>query len=442
MKQSIWLRHSEPIRYAQGKLREESQKRDPSATLSPQDDARIVFSVSEITRNIRFLLEENFSNAWVEGEVSNFKFHTSGHMYFALKDETAQIQCVMFRSDNQKLGFELGDGAQVLCFGRVSVYPVRGQYQLYVERMEPKGLGALQLRFEQLKAKLQKEGLFDEAHKKAIPYLPARIGLVTSIDGAALRDILHVIDRRFSNVSLVIYPVQVQGDGAAESVARAIEDLNALGNVDVMIVGRGGGSIEDLWAFNEEIVARAIFGSEIPVISAVGHEVDFTIADFVADLRAPTPSAAAELVLPLKEDLVVRVSELKSRVFQAAMGFIKNLKQALKALKEARGLKDPLGIFGVQFQRLDELKKNVDSVFKTFLRLKKESLLSLLGKLEALGPAATLKRGFSVTLKLPQEKLITSFSMVKVGDRIKTKLSKGLLISEVTQVGGINEPGN
>src|SRR3990167_8227807 len=425
MKQSIRLCHSERS--------EESHKRDPSATLSPQDDKREILSVSDLTRNIRFILEENFSNVWVEGEISNFKFHTSGHMYFALKDETAQIQCVMFRSENQRLSFEPTDGVKALCFGRVSVYPVRGQYQLYVERIEPKGVGALQLRFEQLKAKLQKEGLFDESHKKEIPYLPGRIGIVTSIDGAALRDILHVIERRFQSAHLIIYPVQVQGEGAAESLAGAIEDFNVLRSVDVLIVGRGGGSIEDLWAFNEEIVARAIFNSTIPVISAVGHEVDFTIADFVADLRAPTPSAAAELVLPLREDLILRTSELKSRLTLSTLNLIKTLKQELKLLKESRGLKDPLGIFDIQFQRLDELKKNMSATFKSFLRLKKESFLSLLGKLEALGPIATLKRGFSVTLKLPEEKVITAFNRVRVGDKIKTKLSKGFLISEVRE---------
>ncbi len=296
----------------------------PAATLATQ---RRVFSISEITKNIRSVLEENFSGVWVEGEISNFKFHTSGHMYFSLKDEFSQIQCVMFRSENAKLDFDPKEGLSVVCFGRVSVYPVRGQYQLYAERMEPKGLGALQLKFQQLKEKLKKEGLFDEARKREIPYLPNRIGIVTSIDGAALKDILNVLDRRFSTVSILINPVAVQGAGAAASIAEAIEDFNRLKNVDVLIVGRGGGSLEDLWAFNEEIVARAIFNSRIPVISAVGHEVDFTIADFVADLRAATPSAAAEIVMPMKEELILRISDLKLRILQAFTGFVKNLRQ-------------------------------------------------------------------------------------------------------------------
>ena len=394
---------------------------------------RQILTVSEITRNIRFLLEKNFSGVWVEGEVSNFKFHTSGHMYFVLKDETAQLQCVMFRAENQKLDFELKEGLSVLCYGRVSVYPVRGQYQLYVERVEPKGVGALQLKFQQLKEKLKAEGLFDEAHKKEIPYLPARIGLVTSIDGAALRDILHVFERRFSSVNVLIYPVQVQGAGAAESITAAIEDFNQLKNVEVLIVGRGGGSIEDLWAFNEEVVARAIYRSEIPVISAVGHEVDFTIADFVADLRAATPSAAAEIVLPVKEELLLTLADLKGRAVQAFDGKLKILRQQLKQLAESRGLKNPLAIFEIKFQRLDELKKNLKALFDTFLQFKEEKISALIGKLEALGPLATLKRGFSVTLKLPEEKIITSSKVLKVGDIVKTKLKEGFFISQVNE---------
>jgi len=396
---------------------------------------RQIFSVSEITRNIRFILEDNFSGVWIEGEISNFKFHTSGHMYFALKDETAQIQCVMFRAENQKLDFELKEGLNVLCFGRVSVYPIRGQYQLYIERVEPKGIGALQLRFEQLKEKLKQEGLFDADHKKEIPYLPSSIGVVTSIDGAALWDILHVLDRRFSSVNVIIYPAQVQGTGAAESIAGAIRDFNYLKNADVLIVGRGGGSLEDLWAFNEEIVARAIYDSEIPIISAVGHEVDFTIADFVADLRAATPSAAAEIVLPLKDELVLKITDLKSRALQTFMQKLKFFRQELKQLTESQGLKDPLGIFEIKFQRLDELKKNCEALFEIFLKFKEEKLAALIGKLEALGPLATLKRGFSVSLKLPEEKVITSANFLKKGDWVKTKLSEGYFIGQVKETG-------
>ncbi len=400
---------------------------------SPLQSVRQIFSVSDLTRNIRFLLEENFSAIWVEGEISNFKLHSSGHSYFSLKDETTQIQCVMFRRENQSLQFELKEQLKVICFGKVSVYPVRGQYQLYVERAEPKGIGALGLRFQELKEKLRKEGLFDETHKKEIPYLPGKIALVTSVDGAALRDILNVLNRRFQNAHILIYPVEVQGVGAAESIVEAIENLNENGLADVMIVGRGGGSLEDLWAFNEEITARAIFNSEIPVISAVGHEVDFTIADFVADLRAPTPSAAAEIVMPLKEDLLLKVSYSKERLFQAVVGLLKTWKQELKQLKESYSLKNPLAIFEIQFQRLDELRKNLKYFFQALIKYKEEKLSSLIGQLEALGPLATLKRGFSVSLQLPNEKVIVSSSQLQLGDKVKTKLQKGFFISEVQE---------
>ena len=372
---------------------------------------RKTFSVTEITRNIRLLLEQGFSNVWVEGEISNFKLHTSGHMYFSLKDSEAQLACVLFRQNNHSLAFEPKDGMQVLCFGRISVWAPRGQYQLYVERVEPKGLGALQMRFQQLQEKLRREGLFDEARKRPIPYLARRIAVVTSTDGAALRDILNVLERRFSSANILICPVPVQGAQAARAIAGAIDDLNTLGALDVMIVARGGGSLEDLWAFNEEAVARAIFRSEIPVISAVGHETDFTIADFVADLRAPTPSAAAELVLPRREDLLSRISELRSRA-----------RQALRSVLEDR------------MQTLDEIAKGFAMRLKNFVLSKKEKAARLSGKLEALGPLATLRRGFSVTWKLPTEKVVMSARSVRVGDEIKTRLHDGSLRSRVTEV--------
>ncbi len=371
-------------------------------------EERRVFTVTDLTRNIRFILEEKFSNLWVEGEISSFKLHSSGHMYFSLKDEESQIQCVMFRGSSASVKFEVTDGLKVMIFGRVSVYAVRGNYQLYVERMEPKGLGALQLAFLQLKEKLQKEGLFDTARKKEIPYLPERIGIVTSIDGAALRDILHVLDRRFPDVHVLIYPVPVQGKEAALAISRAIDDFNEYKNVDVLIVGRGGGSLEDLWAFNEEVVARAIDRSKIPVISAVGHEVDFTIADFVADIRAATPSAAAEIVLPRREDLLETMAVLQKRLFQA-----------FRAQPE---------MFS---QRLDELKKRLAVAVRTLIELSFKELSGLMGKLEVLGPLSTLRRGFSVTLKEPGGAPIVDARSVRPGDRIRTRLAKGFLISKV-----------
>ncbi len=395
------------------------------------ETTRQVLSVSDLTRSVRFLLEQHFSSVWVEGEICNFKWHSSGHMYFSLKDEQSQVQCVMFKRENNGLGFELSDGMQIVCGGRVSVYGPRGQYQLYVERIEPKGAGALQLRFEQLKEKLKNEGLFDAAHKVPIPYLPETIGIVTSKDGAALRDILHVLDRRFSGVEIFIYPVAVQGKGAAEDIASAIDDFNRAFPVDVLIVARGGGSLEDLWAFNEETVARAIYRSEIPVISAVGHEIDFTIADFVADIRAATPSVAAEIVMPVKEELASFVGDLETRASLACLSFVKSLRQELKRLSTNRALRDPLAVFEIQSQRLDELARSMLQSLSGFIRFQKQAVAGLLGRLEVLGPASTLARGFSVSLKLPREKVVLSSAGLKPGDRVKTLLSRGFFVSQV-----------
>ncbi|NQT23426.1 MAG: exodeoxyribonuclease VII large subunit, partial [Candidatus Omnitrophica bacterium] len=257
-------------------------------------ETKTIFTVTKLTRNIRAILEQNFGTLWVEGEISNFTKHQSGHMYFSIKDEGSVLPCVLFRSSNAKLKFEMKAGMHVLCFGRISVYDKRGQYQLYVERVEPKGAGALQMALEQLKEKLRKEGLFDELNKKPIPYLPRRVGVITSPTGAAIRDILNVTKRRFANIEILLNPVRVQGEMAKHEIVEAIAEFNKMKGLDVIILARGGGSLEDLWAFNEEIVARAIYDSKIPIISAVGHEVDWTISDFVGDFRAPTPSAAAE----------------------------------------------------------------------------------------------------------------------------------------------------
>lgn len=375
------------------------------------ETARQILSVSDITRQIRFSLETSFSGIWIEGEICNFKSHTSGHLYFSMKDESAQISCVMFRRENAVLPFKPEEGMKVLAFGRVSVYPMRGQYQLYVERMEPKGVGALQLRFEQLKEKLRAEGLFDESRKRPLPYLPSRIGIVTSIDGAALHDILNVLDRRFAGAHIRVYPVAVQGNAAALQIAGAIADFNEWQAADVLIIGRGGGSLEDLWAFNEEIVARAIAASDIPIISAVGHEVDFTISDFVADVRAATPSAAAEIVLPPQEDLIQRIDELKLRASQSVLGTIRYLSQPLKTFKKTLG-----------------------SCLETNILFKKERLGSLIGKLDALGPLATLKRGFSATQQISTGKIVTAARVLKPGDKIRTIFAEGEAISQVQEI--------
>ncbi len=401
---------------------------------STLETARQVYSVSDLTRNVRLLIEQHFASIWVEGELTNFKRHTSGHLYFSLKDETAQIQCVMFRRENLALRFEIEEGLRVVCLGRISVYALRGQYQLYIDRIEPKGLGELQLRFEQLKKKLAGEGLFDPDRKKELPFLPRRIALVTSVDGAALHDMLRVIDRRCPNVNVLIYPVPVQGPGAAERIAEALDDLNSLGDVDVIVVARGGGSLEDLWAFNEESVARAIFRSEVPVVSAVGHETDFTIADFAADLRAATPSVAAELVLPVANDLRLQIGELKESLLHAMRVGLRDRRQELKALTERQGLKNPLAVFERLFQRLDELTRGLAREFAAAVERKREKAAGLVGKLEALGPLSTLKRGFSVTLKVPGERIVASVSGLKRGDRVRTRVADGSFISEITEV--------
>ena len=277
---------------------------------------RKIYSVYDITLEIKRSLD-GMGIVWIQGEISNFKRHTSGHLYFSLKDARAQMKAACFRNVNMYLKFRPEDGMEVLARGRLSVYEPRGDYQIIVEYMEPVGLGSLQLAFDQLKEKLRKEGLFDEAHKVPLPLLPRKVGIVTSPTGAAVRDMLRILKRRNASLDVLLYPVRVQGQGAAEEIAAAIRHLNTRRDIDVIIIGRGGGSIEDLWAFNEEIVARAIYESALPLISAVGHEVDFTIADFVADLRAPTPSAAAEMVSGARDDLRMNVNSLKGRLYQA-----------------------------------------------------------------------------------------------------------------------------
>src|SRR5438128_3227351 len=294
--------------------------------------ARRVYSVTELTVRVRDLLEAEFFEVWVEGELSNCRVWTAGHLYFTLKDAASQVRAVIFRSALRYLKFKPGDGLRVVARGRVSVYEPKGEYQLVCEHMEPQGLGALQLAFDQLKKRLQDEGLFDSARKRPLPALPRKIGIVTSLDGAAIRDIIKVLRRRYANAHLVIRPARVQGDGAALEIARGLRAVGRVARVDVVIVGRGGGSIEDLWAFNEEIVARAIAASPVPVIAAVGHETDVTIADFVADVRAPTPSAAAELVVARKDEFCGRIDRLEDRLRAAARARVQRLSRRIHML--------------------------------------------------------------------------------------------------------------
>jgi exodeoxyribonuclease VII large subunit len=370
----------------------------------------------------------------VEGEISNFILHTSGHIYFSLKDATSVLRCAMFKRANEKLKFSLKNGMKVIVLGSVSLYEARGDYQLIIEELEPRGVGALQLQFQQLKEKLQKEGLFDERYKAPIPFLPTRIGVVTSPTGAAIRDILSIARRRFANVEIIINPVKVQGVGAKEEIAAAIRQFNELGNIDVMIVGRGGGSLEDLWPFNEEVVARAIFASEIPVISAVGHEIDFTIADFAADFRASTPSAAAELVIPKKEDLKRMVDTATAHLNHVLSSLICTCKERLLSLQSAHVLRRPLNFIVQREQRIDDLRKEMSVRIGHILEMSAQRRNGIEAKLEAFNPTRILRRGYSITLKLPGREIIKDVSAISRGDRVETRLGKGKFWSRIEEV--------
>lgn len=395
---------------------------------------RLIYTVSRLTREIKAVVEGTFTDVWVEGEVSNYTFHPSGHMYFDLKDAEAVLHCAFFRNANQNIKFGIKDGLKILCFGRVSIYDKRGQYQLYIDKVEPKGVGELQLAFEQLKERLQKEGLFEPAHKVPIPVFPSKIGIVTSPTGAAIRDILHILRRRFDDIGILICPVKVQGEGAAEEIATAIGDLNRMSDIDVLILARGGGSLEDLWAFNEEAVARAIYASKIPIISAVGHEVDYTISDFVADLRAPTPSAAAEIVIAKKEDFIETIQGFLKDLRASLGNSVSIFESRMADLLESPAFKYPFEAIERHEERLDDLLKTHRKYFSHMINIKAERFNTVIGQLEALSPLAVLKRGYSITLQLPDGKVARDAKAVKRGDMIETKLYKGRLISEVKEI--------
>jgi exodeoxyribonuclease VII large subunit len=388
-----------------------------------------ILTVTQLTEQIKSLLEGTFPDVWVEGEISNITAPQSGHVYFTLKDRQSQIKAVLFRSSQRHLKFTLQHGMQVICRGRVSVYDPRGEYQVIVEYVEPKGVGALQKAFEELKGRLEKEGLFDRECKKSLPLLPRRIGIVTSPTGAAIRDILRVIKRRHPKMEILIYPVPVQGADAAPSIVEAIGYFNSEKNVDVVIVGRGGGSLEDLWAFNEEPVARAIFASRIPVISAVGHETDYTIADFVADLRAPTPSAAAEIVVEseahLRDSILTLQARLVSAVRQDLDQFMASVRHAVRLLGDPRKRLEQLS------QRVDELYTRLGRGLRHHVRRDRALLTSLTGSLDHLNPLSILSRGYSVTRKMPGGMILKDASAIKPGELISTKLHRGEILSRI-----------
>ena len=436
---------------------------------------RRIMTVSELTGKIRDLLAKNFTDITVQGEISNCREAQSGHIYFTLKDDRAQVRCVFFKQQQRGIKFRPEDGLQMSVRGSLSVYETRGEYQIYVENLEPIGLGALQLAFEQLKKRLEAEGLFDPARKKSLPLLPSHIGIITSPRGAAVRDVVRILTRRFPNVHLTVYPVRVQGEGSAEEIVKALKFFNAKKMVDVLILARGGGSLEDLWAFNEEIVARAIFASEIPVISGIGHETDFTIADFVADLRASTPSAAAELVVQTRAEFDKHIAELRETLVGLVRYRLLELSRRVHELSARRGFRRPLDLLRQQRQRADEMTSRLAlglrarlgqsrkrftaahlriasfdfrvkiSAFRLrlerrsadlgvraerLLRKKRDRLEKLALQLQERSPLRVLERGYAIATDAAGN-LLRSTENVALGDTVVIQLHRGKLSTEV-----------
>lgn len=391
-------------------------------------------TVTQLTNYLKNLLAGDpvLQEVWVRGEISNFRRPSSGHMYFTLKDDGAALRCVMFRGANRSLAFQPEDGMEVLAAGYIGLYERDGVYQLYVEHMEPAGVGALYAAFEQLKRRLEAEGLFAQELKKPLPSLPRRVGIVTSPTGAAVQDIIKVARRRFPRIDLVLCPVAVQGEGAAQEVARGITLLDRHGDVDVIIVGRGGGSLEDLWAFNEEVVARAIHAARTPVVSAVGHETDFTIADFVADVRAPTPTAAAMLVVPDEGELGRVLANSVTRLQQALRNRWLNERRRLERLMAGPVFQRPTHLILTAWQEVDDLARQSLQGINTLLERRRARFQSLVGRLEALSPLAVLARGYSVTQREEDGKIIRRYDQVAVGDAVTVTLAHGSLTCTVT----------
>ena len=442
--------------------------------IQPNTPKNIIYTVSKLTAGIKAVLEENFPFVWITGEISNFSVPVSGHYYFTLKDEHAQISAVMFRGQNRNMKFIPADGMNVTGLGRISVYAPRGSYQIIFEYLEPKGIGEMQIAFEQLKTRLSEEGLFDEKHKQKLPFLPQKIAIITSPTGAVVHDFIKVAQRRYPNIHIQIIPVKVQGDGADKEIASALELLNRRQDLDVAIMARGGGSLEDLNAFNTEIVARAIFSSKIPIISAIGHETDFTIADFVADLRAPTPSAAAELAVPIKHELKQICQNLKSDIITLGYNNIDNyriqLNQLLvrmvdprKKLQELRLHVDDLmlrlirltkNVVGrnrelvswwagrlqinnpqVQIDKLKErveiIKSNIQYYIRIYYKTNSAKLEIQVARLSTLSPIAILERGYSITRTISDKTVVKSAGSVEIGQNLDILLARGSLVCRV-----------
>lgn len=397
-------------------------------------DVPHVYSVAELTREIKVLLETSLPVCWVEGEISNFKIHTSGHFYFSLKDNDAQIPCVMWRSRNMALFFTPKDGMKVRAWGKITVYEKRGYYQFDVIKLQPAGVGELQQAFEQLKRKLHAEGLFDAQYKQPLPRYPERIGIVTSPTGAVIQDLVTILNRRFPGIEIILAPVRVQGEGAAMEIANAIDMVNNYGKVDVLIIGRGGGSLEDLWAFNEEIVARAIFRSKIPIISAVGHEVDFTISDFVADVRAATPSAAAELAVPDRAELRNQLRFLQQQIVDITAARIRSQLERLQALINSYSFRRTPDRIRQYQQRVDELQHTLQLSLAHRLHLLAHQLQSLTQRLQALAPGAILKRGYAICWRDRDRQLVTQASALQLHEAIRVQFYQGNVLGTVVEI--------
>jgi exodeoxyribonuclease VII large subunit len=388
-----------------------------------------VYSVGEISRQVKLLLEDSFPALWVEGEVSNFRPHHSGHLYFTLKDQDAQISCVMWRSRASSISLEMRDGLQIRVYGTIRVYEKAGRYQLDLLRVLPAGLGDLQLQFERLKQKLADEGLFDSSLKKELPPYPKKIGVITSPTGAAIEDILSIAKRRSPSTEIILYGVKVQGDGAAKEIAAAIDIFNAHVPVDILIVGRGGGSLEDLWAFNEESVARAVYRSHIPIISAVGHEIDFTIIDFVADFRAPTPSVAAEMAFPDDSDLRHWLNDMGQSLSSKITQNISHLRKEIINIQKSYAFRRPKDILQQKMMQIEELTQRLQRAgLNQFFDYHKK-VEGLQNRINSLNPENVLNRGYAMVLKegIP----VSSIKKVSVDDRIDIKLKDGQIISKV-----------
>ncbi len=390
-------------------------------------------TISRLNEYIKMRIDSdaNLKKVFLKGEISNFKNHTRGHLYFTLKDDESRLSAVMFSSSAQNLKFTPEDGMNVLVEGRISCYPAQGTYQIYVEKMEMDGLGNLYLEYEKLKKKLSEEGLFDESHKKPIPKYPKKIGIVTASTGAAIKDILSTIKRRYPICETILFPALVQGSGAAPDVAKQIDKAQEF-DLDVLIVGRGGGSIEDLWAFNEEIVARAIYNSNVPVISAVGHEIDFTIADYVADLRAPTPTGAAEMAVPVLSDVKNNIDNYKIRLRENIIKTLKQSELRLEKIKDSFILSNPLAMYEVKEQKLNNYVTVLNKYINELLINKKHLLKLDLNSLKLLNPVNIMEKGYS--LVKVDGKIIKESSNVNLGDKIDIKLYKGEVVAEVKEI--------